>query len=563
MTTGIGTRSTPSSAPGLRRSLRASCAIAAFALLAPACAEQPPPDAGDAHAGHARELGSVQVQAACRPEANTALGHGLALLHHMTYEDAARAFSDAARADPACAMAYWGQAMSYVHPLWSDPPTEEKFRHGSELLRKASDLKQASARERRYVDATLAYYQRGRNAAETANLAAFADGWRRAHTDDRQDPEAASFHALALLATADPADKTYAQQHLAAQILADVRRRIPAHPAAYHYLIHAFDYPPLADQALEVARGYADIAPDVPHALHMPTHIFTRMGLWQDSIAWNQRSAAAALKQPADGQVSLHYLHALDYLAYAHLQLGQDRRAREVLRTLEAIDRPMQVELAVPYTLAAVPARLALERQQWRVAAGLAPRWPADYPWDRFPAMEAITWFARALGAAHTGDASAAGAALARLDALRAEAAKASAYWAGQVAIQHTTAAAWLAHAQGDDARALALMREATQQEAASEKHPVTPGEVLPAAELLGDLLLELGRADEARTAYETSLARSPNRLNSLSGAARAAEQAGDADAAARYARQVLAVAGEADSGLAQVQHAQRYLDRN
>lgn len=530
-----------------------------LALLAPAWSVEPQP-ASAAHAGHGHALGAVEVQAACNPAATAQLKRGLALLHHMTYEAAAQAFADAAQSDSTCAMAYWGQAMAYIHPLWSDPPTAENFNRGSELLQKAAGQQQATARERAYIDAAMAYYRPGPAATESANLSAFADGWRRAHELDPQDPEAASFHALALLATADPADKTYARQRQAAALLAAVRRRIPDHPAAYHYLIHAFDYPPLADQALEVARGYADIAPDVPHALHMPTHIFTRMGMWQDSIAWNRRSAAAALKHPVDGQVSLHYLHALDYLAYAHLQLGQDQQAREVLRTLEAIDRPMQVELAVPYALAAVPARLALERQQWRTAAALPPRTPERYPWDRFPAMEAITWFARALGAAHLRDTASAQKAIDRLDALHAPASRSSSYWGRQVAIQRTAASAWLAHARGEDERALTLMHDAARDEAATEKHPVTPGEVLPASELLGDLLLELGRPAEARKAYEASLARNPNRLNSLAGAGRAAQLAGDAAAATDYYRRLVALAGESGASLAPVQRAQQHL---
>src|SRR5690606_10854928 len=203
--------------------------------------------------------------------------------------------------------------------------------------------------ERAYIEAVEAYYRAGRSATETANLAAFADAWEQVHEQYPDDLEAASFHALGLLATTDPQDQTFARQMRAAEIAADIRSRVPDHPGAHHYIIHALDYPPLAGQALEVARRYSAIAPDVPHALHMPTHIFTRLGLWQDSIDWNERSAAAALRQPVDGAISMHYLHALDYLAYAHLQLRQDEKAQAVLRTLEALDQPMQVELAVPY----------------------------------------------------------------------------------------------------------------------------------------------------------------------------------------------------------------------
>ena len=502
------------------------------------------------HGGsHGEELGAVEVHALCKPAAVPHLREGLALLHHMTYERADQAFADASAADPACALAWWGRAMTYIHPLWSDPPTAETFERGDQFVQKAKSLEATTAEEQAYIAAVEAYYGEGRSATETANLAAFAAGWELAHEQHPDDLEAASFFALALLGTADPQDKSFARQKRAGDIAANIRARAPEHPGAHHYIIHAFDYPPLADQALDVALHYGDIAPEVPHALHMPTHIFTRMGLWKESIEWNERSAAAALKQPVDGAISLHYLHALDYLAYAHLQLRQDDEAQEVLRTLEAIDQPMQVEIAVPYTLAAVPARVTLERQQWTRAAALEPRVPQSYPWDRFPAIEAITWFARSLGAARSGDVDAAEAALAKLASLREAAASTSAYWANQVDIQRAAAAAWLALAKGDEAGALESMQEAAQLEAATEKHPVTPGEVLPAAELLGDLLMELGRYADARAAYETSLARSPNRFNSLSGAARAAERAGDAAAATRYRRDLDVLVGDVSLG--------------
>jgi tetratricopeptide (TPR) repeat protein len=525
----------------MRHSITRLTSLALVSLAAPV-----PAAAAAEHGSHGEELGAVEVHASCEAAAMPHLQEGLALLHHMTYERADQAFAGAADADPACALAYWGRAMTSIHPLWTDPPTAGTFRRGEQFVQKAKSLQPSTPEERAYIAAVEGYYRAGRSATEAANLAAFADGWAQAHEQHPDDLEAASFHALGLLATADPQDKTFARQTRAAEIAADIRARVPQHPGAHHYIIHALDYPPLADQALEVARRYGDIAPEVPHALHMPTHIFTRLGLWRDSIAWNERSAAAALKQPVDGAISLHYLHALDYLAYAHLQLRQDEKATEVLRALEALDQPMQVELAVPYTLAAVPARLALERKEWARAAALAPRVPESYPWDRFPAMEAITWFARALGAARTGDVAAAEAAIGKLASLREAAAESSTYWGTQVDIRRTAASAWLAYAKDADAQALELMRKAAELEASTEKHPVTPGEVLPATELLGDMLMELGRHADARAAYEASLARSPNRYNSLSGAARAAEREGNAVAAERYARELVALVGEA-----------------
>lgn len=511
-------------------------------------------------ADHGEALGAVEVHASCAVDAMPLLAQGIALLHHMTYDRAEQAFAEAADADPRCALAWWGRAMSYIHPLWSDPPAVETFERGRQFAEKAQSLPPSTPEEQAYVAAVHAYYLAGRQAKEAPNLAAFADEWEQAHEANPDDLEAASFYALALLATSDPGDKTFTRQTRAADIVARILARVPTHPGAHHYLIHAFDYPPLADGALDAARQYGNIAPDVPHALHMPTHIFTRLGLWRESIEWNERSAAAALEQPVEGRVSLHYLHALDYLAYAHLQRGEDEQAREVLRLVEAIDGPMQVEIAVPYTLAAVPARLLLERQDWAGAAELRARVPANYAWDRFPAIEAITWFARALGAARSGDPDNARAAIARLLSLRAAAAESSAYWATQVDIQVAAARAWLLHAEGNGSKALAALHAAADLEASTEKHPVTPGEVLPAAELLGDLLLELERPAEAQKAYEAALARSPNRLNGLAGAARAAELAGDQAAATRYNRELLKLAGDSGRGLAPVQRAERYL---
>ncbi len=483
-------------------------------------------------ANAASQLGRVEFPVSCASAARPAMDSGLALLHHMTYEAARQAFERAGAADPDCSMAYWGQAMTYIHPLWNDPPSAADFSRGRELIARSATAATRTAREDLFRLATEAYFAAGRQPSERANLVAFERGWARAHEELPEDVEATAFYALAHLGTADPADKTYAHQRAAGALMAELLARHPDHPGAHHYLIHAYDVPPLAQGALAAARHYGTLAPDVPHALHMPTHTFTRLGLWEESIAWNLRSAAAARSHPVGGAVSLHYLHALDYLAYAYLQTGQEKLAEGVQDTLAALRGPYMIEIATPYTFAAVPARLALERQQWAAAAALLPRIPADYPWDRFPAMEALTHFARALGAAHLEDTASARRSIARLHELRAAAGQDSPYWANQIGIQATAAAAWLAWATGDTARSLALSREAAKQEDATEKHPVTPGELLPARELLADLLLEAGRPAEARPEYEAVLRRSPGRLNSLNGLARSARLA--ADSAAR-----------------------------
>jgi tetratricopeptide (TPR) repeat protein len=506
------------------------------------------------------KLGTVRFPVSCSEPAQPLMERGLALLHSMTYVSARRVFEEASATDPGCALAYWGQAMTIIHPLWSDPPSEADFKRGQALVNKAKARVQNDDRERAYIAAIETYFAQGRNRVETANLAAFEKGWEKVYRQFPKDLEAACFYALAHMATADPTDKTYAKQKRAGSISEKVRAKIPDHPGAHHYTIHAYDYPALAEKALSAARSYGKIAPEVPHALHMPTHIFTRLGLWEESITMNKRSAAAALKHPVGDLISLHYPHALDYLAYAYLQGAEDQKARQVLDTLEAIKDPFQPHVASAYTLAGVPARLALERQDWVSAASLVPRTPSNYPWDRYPAMEAITYFAKALGAARSGNGQAARQALDKLVALREKTAKTSGYWATQIEIQRLSAMAWLEYQEGKQGEALNIMRRAAELESSTEKHPVTPGEVLPARELLADMLLDMGRYDEALAEYEATLERSANRFNSLYGAGRAAELVGHKKKATIYYRNLLEVAVQADTESPRLQHARRVL---
>lgn len=514
-----------------------------------ACSQDSQPSAAhDAKAANAQsetygeQLGTIRFPVSCNEEARPHIEHGVALLHHMTYVGAREEFAAANKADPDCAIGYWGQAMTYIHPLWADPPTEADFEKGRALVREAKTRGTNTTREQAYVAAVDAYYKAGRSVNETKNLAAFEKAWDAAHRKFPDDLEATAFFALAHLGTANLDDKTYAVQKRAGALAEAVLEQEPDHPGGHHYVIHAYDYPPLASQALEVARHYGEIAPEVPHALHMPAHIFTRLGLWEESITLNKRSAAAALKHPAGDKVSLHHLHALDYLAYAYLQRGEDDQARAIHDKLAALDGPFQVEIATPYTLAAVPARIALERQQWEQAAALEARKPDSYPWDRFPAIEAITHFARALGAARGGDAGAARQSIDKLTDLRDEAAKTSDYWAKQVETQRLAAEAWLAFGQGRKDEALKTMRQASELETSTEKHPVTPGELLPAQELLADMFFEVGRYPEAQAQYQAALERSPNRFNSLFGAGRAAELRGDYDKATFYYQKLVEV---------------------
>jgi tetratricopeptide (TPR) repeat protein len=511
---------------------------------------------------YGENLGTVNFPVSCNEKAGRHTDRGLALLHNMTYEGARAEFAAAVEVDPDCAMGYWGQALTFIHPLWSDPPGETDFKGAQALLKEAGKRGKKSGWERAYIKAVEAYYREGRNPNEKVNLASFEKEWEKVYRQFPKDFEAASFYALAHMATADPADKTYVKQKRAGAIAEKVLARVPDHPGAHHYISHAYDSPELATRALAVARKYGKIAPEVPHALHMPTHIFTRYGIWKESVEMNRRSADAALKHPVDGAVSLHYTHAMDYLAYAYLQRGEDRKAKQVMDTLRALEGPVQVHIASAYTFAAVPARVALENQEWAEAALLEPRTPRNYPWDRFPSVEAVTHFARALGAARSGNGNAAKQALNKLAELHDLSAKTSAYWTKQVEIMRLSAMAWLKYEEGTKEKALDIMQKAAALEASTEKHPVTPGEVLPARELLGDMLFDMGRYGEAIAAYKTALERSPNRFNSLYGAGRAAELSGNKKEAVYFYRKLAKIISK-DSGRERLQQVRMFLAEN
>jgi tetratricopeptide (TPR) repeat protein len=539
----------------------------ALALVATASVAETPADAPAASGaaqshdhGYGHKLGTVQFPVSCREQTRALIDEGLALLHHMTYEDSARAFAAAATLEPDCAMSYWGQAMTFIHPLWSDPPDAATFERGRSLVEQAKRRGVKTPRESAYIAAVDAYYAGGRGPVEANNLAAFGRGWQSVHEQFPEDPEASLFYVLTQVATADPNDKTFAQQARAGELAEKILAQYPNHPGAHHYVIHAYDYPTLADRALAVARQYSAVAPEVPHALHMPSHIYTRLGLWQESISANERSAAAGVAHAEPGKISNHFLHALDYLTYAHLQRAEDAKAEEVVADIRPLKGPYTIQPASPYTLAAVPARVALERQQWARAAELQPRTPSDYPWDGVPAIEAITYFARALGAARSAAPAASRAALTKLEELRDAAAKVSPYWAKQVEIQRLSALAWLTYTEGDREAALKRMQEAADLEATTEKHPVTPGEVLPARELLGDMLLELGRYDEAEAAYKAALERRPGRFNSLFGAGLSAQRAGDQAQAELFYLKLAEQCPNGDASRERLQQAKAFL---
>jgi tetratricopeptide (TPR) repeat protein len=506
------------------------------------------------------QIGTVQFPMSCSDAAKPLVERGVALLHHMTYDGAKAAFTAATQTDPDCAMGYWGQAMTYIHPLWSDAPSKEDFERGQVLVGEARTRGQKTDRENAYIAAIGAYYEKGWNKNETANLQSFEAGWANVYRRFPQDIEAACFFALAHMATASPADKTFTKQKQAGIIAEKVLSQVSDHPGAHHYVIHAYDYPPLASKALNAAHSYGKIAPDIPHALHMPTHIFTRVGLWQESIIMNKRSAAAALKHPAGREVSLHYPHALDYLVYAYLQQADDHKARQVMEDLFSKDGSFQTHIAASYSFTTIPARFALERQQWSEAAVLEPRLPNNYPIEKFPAMEAITYFARALGAARSGNVKMANQALEKLTTLHKKAEKTSAYWAKQIEIQRLLVTAWIVYQEGRKNEALNIIQKAAELESSTEKHPVTPGEILPARELLADMLLDMGRYKEAQAEYEKALTRSPNRFNSLYGAGLAAELGNNKSRAVFYYKKIVKITETVKTDREQLKHAKLYL---
>ncbi len=500
------------------------------------------------HAHAAPEkLGRVHFPISCKPEVQPTFTRGLALLHSFAYEEAARTFGEVAAKDPGCSMAQWGIATSQFHTIWG-PPTPPEFAAGRAAAEKAAALGAPTSRERDFIAAIGAFY-RGDGVPHPARVSTYEQAMAGVAQRNPEDHEAAIFHALAILGVAynSPPDKTYARQKRAAEILNRLLPLEPEHPGIAHYMIHSFDYPELAELALPAARAYAKIAPSAPHALHMPSHIFTRLGMWQESIESNLASAETARQWVArthPGATAFDGLHAWDYLEYAYLQTGRDDRARELVERVGKVATFDAPNFAAGYALAAVPARYALERRAWKEAASLAVG-PATFPWDKYPYAEAMVHFARAVGGARAGDLETARSALGKLTAIQASLQGQKGFdWATQVEIQRRAAAGWLARAEKKDDDAVRLLRSAADLEDGTDKHPVTPGSILPVREQLGDLLAELGRPAAALAEYETSLRSVPARLNSYHGAARAAEAAGQKQKAKKFRDRLVALCG-------------------
>ncbi|HZU05257.1 MAG TPA: hypothetical protein VFB73_04735 [Chloroflexota bacterium] len=487
----------------------------------------------------------------------------VAMLHSFWFAPARRAFTAVAERDPGCGMAHWGVAMAWLgNPFGAESAPLAALQNGWQAVERAQAVGAATPRERDYIAAVRLLYEDFTTVPFPVRARAYAEAMERLHRDYPDDREATIFYALALAFIQSPDDKTYAETLRAATLLEAAAVEQPQHPGVLHYLIHAYDFPPLAQRGLDAAQRYAGVAPAVPHAQHMPSHIFTRLGYWHESIASNLASIAAA-RQVGDQALadSSDVLHAQDYLMYAYLQLAQDEHAREVLADAPGGAAGVTPNRGVAYALAAIPARYALERGQWAEAAALTLS-PPEFPWERFPAFAAITVFAAGLGAARTGDAAGARHAAEELDALRGALVTAQqAYWAEQVAIQREAVLAWAARAEGRDAEALTLLRAAAEREEATEKAAVTPGPIVPMRELLGELLLELEQPVAALEAFERSQRVEPNRFRGLAGAARAAELAGETERARTYYAALLQLAHSADTERPELVRARAYLN--
>ena len=493
------------------------------------------------------KLGQVNFKISCTPAAQKQFNRAVAWLHSFEYEEAEKVFTEVAVTDPRCGMAYWGIAVSNYHPLWA-PPTPAQLQTAASAVEKAKALSANTQRERDYIAAIDVFYKDADKVDHKTRSFAYSEAMKQLYQRHPSDSEAGVFYSLTLVATGMMAnDKSYTREKEAAQILNRVLAREPQHPGVTHYIIHSYDYPALAQLALPAARSYAKIAPASAHARHMPSHIFTRLGLWAEAVRSNLDAKSSAQAHAVRNRLSGAWdeqLHAMDYLAYAYLQGAQDKQAKGVIDELNMIPKVEPESFKVAYAASAIPARYTLERRQWseaaklelpqvEVSAGVSPAggyWKSTFPWQRFRWAVAHLHYARAIGAARSGDTTAARTDVEQLTAIQKALVevKGDYDWAKQVEIERLVASAWLAYAEGNKDEALKLMRAAADLDDATDKHPVTPGAILPAREQLGDLLLELKQPTAALQEFETSLSTAPNRFNGLYGAARAARLAAD-----------------------------------
>ncbi len=528
------------------RSLR-SLALAALVLVTAGAA------AGQQSAGE--KLGTVNFPVSCSPAAQAEFIRAVAALHSFWFDTSRKAFEAVTAADSGCSMAGWGVAMTLLGNPLASPPSPKALQDGWVAVEKGRAMGPRTQRERDYIEAIAAFYRDADTVDHRTRALAYEKAMDQVAARYPDDREAAIFYALALNVTLVATDKTYANQLKAAAILEKVFAEQPNHPGVAHYLIHSYDFPPLAHKGLNAARRYAAIAPSAPHALHMPSHIFTRLGYWGESVDSNRASAAVAKDHG-------NWLHAMDYMTYGYLQMAQDGEAKSALDAVQALGLPNNEYIGSAYAFAAVPARYALERRRWSEAAALSLH-PREFPWSRWPMAEAVNAYARGLGAARSGDATGARREADRLSALRDVLATAKqSYWAEQTEIQRQAVLAWATRVEGKHEEALNLMLKAVELEGKTEKHPVTPGPIVPPRELLGDMLLEMNQPAQALQAFEASARVEPNRFHGSAGAARAAELAGDRERAREHYAKLLTIAAKADSERLELRQAKAFLGR-
>jgi len=527
--------------------------------------------------GDLGQVGDVHFATSCDPALQKEFDRGLALLHSFFYDEARRVFTTIAEKDPECAMAHWGVAMSYYHPLWTAPDSAD-VAAGDAAVGRALGARKQDAHESDYVRAVAAYYRGPFEAssgttvgAPSCHGGAVVDHRGRAKSFLREseklsatypgDVDAAAFYALELIATSPPGDPELRNPKRAAEILERWYAKRPKHPGLIHYLIHAYDYPATAQKGLPAAKVYASVAPWVPHALHMPSHIFTRLGMWNESIQTNLASVEASRTYATTyfpGAAMGEELHAMDYAMYGYLQTAQDEKAKAMVARLNQVTKTWPpVDFATGYAFGAMPARYALERRQWKEAAALEIR-PMPF-WSKLPFSEGHIAYAQAIGAARSGDLARAHRAADRLGELAAASTEPRfQYFADQMNLQRQAALGWIAFAEGRKDEGLGILRRAAAQEDSLGKHPVSPGAMLPIRELLADALVENGKPAEALTEFEASLAINPGRFNALYGAANAAKLAGKPDVARKYYRQLNALAAAGDGTRAELVEARK-----
>jgi tetratricopeptide (TPR) repeat protein len=532
----------------------------------------PAPEPGDL-----RAAGNVQFPLSCGPGVQSEFSRGVALLHSFFYEEARRVFTSVAERDPKCAMAQWGIAMTWWHPIWT-PPTPDEMSAGKAAIEKAMAMKTGSDRERGFITALNTYYNTPDSPSVGAvgqschgpvgpreRVVAYERAMRQLSDKYPDDFEVQTFYAFAVLAVgyATPNDTSLSKQLEAAAILEKLWKQNANHPGVVHYLIHCYDYPALAQRGLAAARSYNSIAPWVPHALHMPSHIFTRLGMWDESIAANKTSAEASRAYAAQRHrdaMEAEELHALDYMAYSYLQEARDNEAKNVVDLVAKVRKTNpSLEFSAAYALAAIPTRYAFERNDWAAAAVLTI---PDVPhWASFPFMEALIEYGHALGRAHTGDLEGARKAIARMRELR-EATKDPKfdYFKSHLELQMEAASAWVAARAGKNDEAIEMLHRAANAEDTLGKHPVSPGAFVPIREQLGSLLLELGQTKEAQTEFEAALKMYPGRFRGLYGAALAAEQSGDKQNAKRYYEELAVQTSKANGSRDELSHVKEFI---